>query len=89
MVFLSNAMCARFSRQAHKGYGVLHSFMAQYRITRYESLKVQAFVERLSTGPHIGFYCLDVFPMNDYEFYQYLTIVAKNYFLLLEFMSIF
>ena len=34
-------------------------------------------------GPAIGYYCLDLFPMNSYEFYQFLAIACNNYLLLI------
>ena len=46
-------------------------------------LKIMNFVEHLSQVD-IGFYCLDLFPMNNYEFYQYLYIAGLNYILIMK-----
>ena len=48
-----------------------------------QRLKLLSFIEKLS-GREIGFYCYDLFPMNNYEFYQYLYICGSNYFLFLS-----
>ena len=39
------------------------------RLTFRQRWKLLAFIEKLSGRP-IGFYCYDLFPMNNYEFYK-------------------
>ena len=54
------------------------------RIPIKTQMKVQTYIERLS-GPDIGFWCYDLFPINSYEFYKITAISVCNYFLLMEF----
>ena len=81
-VFMLNLMSTWITKEAHKSLPLLHSFMNATRLRNYQSLKVMAFIEKLS-GPEIGFYCYNMFPMNNYEFYQYVSITVANYFLIL------
>jgi len=68
---------------AHKPYPLLYSYLCRRQSPQSlrMRLKILVFIERLS-GPDIGFYCYDLFPMNNYEFYQYMYISGANYILL-------
>ena len=85
-VIMMNVMSIWITTYAHKPYNLLYSYLTQSRLTIpvKHRLKIQTFIERLS-GPDIGFYCYDLFPMNNYEFYQYVYISGLNYFLLISF----
>ena len=48
-----------------------------------KKLKIERFIERLS-GPEIGFYCYDLFPINTYHFFDYLLDSIASYFLLIN-----
>ena len=83
-LFSLNFMSTWVSTAAHKPYRMLCSLMfTNIRITTKERLKLLSFIEKLS-GPDTGFYCYDLFPMNNYEFYQYICISISNYFLVMN-----
>ena len=84
IIFGLNFMSTWISTAAHKPYKTLYSLMFRnIRITLKERFKLLSFIEKLS-GPDIGFYCYDLFPLNSYEFYQYIYISGLNYFLLMS-----
>ena len=84
-VLLVNAMSTGVIRSAHKSYSKLFSIIKNKRIrmTFRQHWKLLSFMEKLS-GRQIGFYCYDLFPMNSYEFYQYLYIAGSNYILIMN-----
>jgi len=84
-VIAMNVMSAWISKSAHKPYPLLYSFLArkQPKISLRFRLKIMSFIDYLS-GPEIGIYCYDLFPMNNYEFYQYIYISGVNYILLMS-----
>ena len=86
VVFLVNFMSAQISKAAKKSYPALYTYVSRISRTRPANWKLVSFIEALS-GNDIGFYCYDMFPMNNYEFYQYICITASNYFLMLDLKS--
>ena len=84
-VLMMNFMSTGITRSAHKSYPKLYNMITKgIRIRFRQRWKILSFIEKLS-GPPIGFYCYDLFPMNSYEFYQYLYIAGSNYFLIMDF----
>jgi len=85
MVVYTNVMSTWIINAAHKPLPVLSSYMSSRRrvLSVRDRLRVQAFIERLC-GPAIGYYCYDLFPMNGYEFAQYLLISGANYLLIIS-----
>ena len=81
-LFVINLMSSRISFWAKKPIKALMRYNCQNRLTARQRLKLMVLIERLS-GPDIGFYCLDLFPMNSYEFYLYVANCFKTFFLLL------
>ena len=70
---------------AHRPLRALHHYMAQnenmgngFR-TR---MKLMRFIERLS-GPEIGFYCLNLFPLNSYHFVAQVADSVSYYLLII------
>ena len=79
-----NLMCTWVVTAAHKPYSSLITIInKRILMTVGQRIKLLSFIEKLS-GREIGFYCYDLFPMNNYEFYQYLYIAGCNYFLLMD-----
>ena len=87
-VFLVNFMSAQISKAAKKSCPTLYTHLSRMSATHPTRWKLVSFIEALS-GNEIGFYCYDMFPMNNYEFYQYLYITGLNYFLILDLKSRF
>ena len=82
-VFYTNVMNTWISGSAHKPYSTLYSIInSRINIRSNEKLKIMSFIESLS-GPVIGFYCYDLFPMTNYQLYKYLCVSAINYFLIM------
>ena len=84
-VVMMNIMSTKIITAAHKPYSRLYSFITNktIRMTFRQRWKLLSFMEKLS-GRQIGFYCYDLFPMNNWEFYQYLYISGLNYFLIMK-----
>ena len=92
-LFLFPIFCARLINAAHSPYVVLLTYFSRIatsssKKTRLKKnfktmIKVMSYMERLS-GPDIGFYCYDLFPMNWWEFYQLVAISVSNYFLIIS-----
>ena len=78
-------LCCKIIITAKLPYPHLMGYMCkkQSRMPVRNRMKVMAFIERLS-GPDIGFYCYDLFPMNYWESYQLIAISVTNYLLLIS-----
>ena len=77
LFLLMNLLSANVIHSAHKSYPLLYTFMIENKLKIRDQLRVEAFIEHLS-GPRIGFYCLNMFPMNNYEFYKYISIASHT-----------
>ena len=82
-VFTVNLMSAAISRAAQMPSPQLYSFMTRVNLRYDQRFRVMSFIERLS-GTGIGFNCYNLFPMNNYEFYQYVSVIACNYILIMN-----
>ena len=86
-VVFMNVMSTWVSTAAHKPYLRLYSIICRRTRMRFrQHWKLLSFIEKLSGRP-IGYYCYDLFPMTNYEFYQYLLIAGSNYFLIMNLLS--
>ena len=83
-VVFMNVMSTWVNNAAHKPYYKLYSILHKrgIRMRFRHHWKLLSFVEKLSGRP-IGYYCYDLFPMNNWEFYQYLCIAGSNYILIM------
>ena len=70
LVLLLNLQSSQISKHAQCPSKLLYSYASSRILPHKENIKIMTYIERLC-GPDIGFYCLDWFPMNSYEFYQY------------------
>ena len=82
-IFTMNMMSVYLAKIAHKPSRTIYKYLLKHRLPIKQKLKIQDFTEHLS-GHTIGFYCLNMFPMNNYEFYSYLMISSSNYILFLN-----
>ena len=80
IVFALTTLFANLTKSAHNPILFLYSFIVQNRHNINVKFKILSFIEKLS-GPEIGFYCYDFFPMNSYNFYQYIASYFTMYFL--------
>ena len=71
-----------------KSLNQLYSLYTHKCSTIRDKIFVQLFIDRLS-GPDIGFYCLDLFPMNNYEFTEYVMNFFVIYVLFSQTFRIF
>ena len=83
LLFMLNILSAKIIHSAHKSLPLLYKFLVENKLSIKNKLKIHTFIERLS-GPRIGLYCLNLFPMNNYELYQYIMIASMNYILILN-----
>ena len=79
-VFGLNLITSQITRIAHKPRELFHEYLLHNTVTFNQKIRIIAFIESLS-GPDIEFYCLDLFPMTNFEFYLYITNCVKIYFL--------
>ena len=80
VMFALNLICAAVTSAAHRPRKVLYKALMDVSIPLQFRLKIYSFLEH-TTDRHIGFWCYDLFPMNNYEFYQYVCSWAYQYFL--------
>ena len=85
VMFSINLLSSMVREAAHKSINVLYTFLFRVKVSTAQRMKIMAFIEKLS-GPDIGFYCWELFPMNNYEYYQYVANCACTYFLVLGFI---
>ena len=87
ILYVVNHLCASVSSVAHNSYPMVYSFLIRNntKIAIKRKLKILAFIEKLS-GPEIGIYCWDLFPMNNYEFFYFNASWAANYILIIGFL---
>src|SRR6185437_5800985 len=80
IVVYMNVMSTWIYTAARKPYLLLLRYVSTRRpvLSHNDRLKVMAFIERLSTGPAIGYYCYNLFAMNGHEFAQFLLISGAN-----------
>jgi len=71
-------------KAAHAPYKRLNAIMAkkEMKMSRTERIKIAFYIERFS-GPSIATYVFDFFPLNNYEFYLFITAVCTDYFLII------
>ncbi len=84
-ILMTNYMCTWINNASYKPTALLFSYLCRtkIRIPLSHRLKIMSFIEHLSER-EIGFYCYDLFPMNNFEFYQYLCMSGVNYFLIMS-----
>ena len=88
ILFSVSYLCSCVTTSAHNSQNILYNNL----MNRYNSklpilikLKIMRFIERLS-GPKIGFYCYNLFPMTSYYFTDYVLDSIASYFLILGFL---
>ena len=79
-IFVVNYFLCSVGIEAHKSYPFIKSILTTKRLRLMTKLKVISLSERLS-GPLIGFYCYDLFPFTNYEFYIFCVNCVSNYIL--------
>ncbi len=81
VIFIVNYISSSLSSSAHDFTADLYTFLTSKRIPVQHKLKISSFIEKLC-GPVIGYYCYDLFSFTNYEFYEFVSFVFCNYFLL-------
>ena len=85
LIFTVNYFSAQLNKSAHKSYPLLYTLLCKKKFSMRNKLKILFFIENLS-GLEIGFYCYDLFPINNYTFYEFTAGWAANYLLLVGFV---
>ena len=86
-IFVVNYFLCSVGRVAHKSYPFIISMLSRKRLRLITKLKVISLAERLS-GPLIGFYCYDLFPFTNYEFYLFCVNCVSNFILFMGLLGI-
>jgi hypothetical protein len=83
-LFLFSLTTAQLQKSAHFSYNNLNSIIAkEKKIPLEKKMKIFGLIEKLA-GPDIAVYCYDFFPLNNYEFYEFIAIISTNFFLLMS-----
>jgi hypothetical protein len=75
LVYSLAYVSARLTEAARGSYGDLNSIMATQNIRYSKMLRF------------ISVWCLDLFPLNNFEFYLFIAATAKNFFLFTHLIS--
>jgi hypothetical protein len=87
-------LSGRLSEEAHIPYKLLNSIMAKETIpnsklknmSKRSKFKIMILIERLAKTD-IAVPCLDLFPLNNYNFYLFIATSASNFFLFVHLIS--
>jgi hypothetical protein len=83
-LFLFSSTTVWLRKSAHFPYNNLNSIIAKQKwIPLSKKMKIVSLIERLA-GSEIAVYCYDFFPLNNYEFYQFIASIVGNFFLLMS-----
>ena len=95
-LFLFSLNTAMLWHAAHSPYKRVNSFVVQQSLDKSNAfariieirrnIKLLNFLERLG-GPDIAVYCLDLFPLNYYEFYLLIATISSNFFLCIDLLE--
>jgi len=87
-VVLINVLCTQVNTYVYKCHSIMNSYICakNTRISVKNRLKMQSFLERVS-AKDIGFYCYDMFLMNNNEFKDYVAYFICNHILLVNLLS--
>ena len=69
---------SQITRSAHRPRKLFYRYLNSTSLPFNHRMKITSFTEYLC-GPDIGFYCMDWFLMDSYEFYQYITYCGSLY----------
>ena len=83
MFFIITYLCAGVTKIAHKSRPLLHTFLFKTRLSVNGKMRIESFIERLSS-PEIGFYCWDLFAMNNRQFSHFFFQFITNYILIVK-----
>jgi hypothetical protein len=81
VIFIVNYISSSLSSSAHDFTADLYTFLTSKIIPVQHKLKICAFIEKIC-GTVIGYYCYDLFPFTNYEFFEFISFVFCSYFLL-------
>ena len=85
-IFSVTLLCASVTSCAHKPLKHMYQLFQKNKVSPIHKLKALAFIEKLS-GPDIGFYCYNLYPMNNNQFYKSTCGWAYNYFLVMNLIT--
>ena len=77
---------SQITKTAHRPRLFLYKYLCQDSLPFKHRMKIMAFIEKLC-GPDIGFYCLDLFSLNSYEFYKYCAFCVSFYIMVSGFLQ--
>ena len=80
VVFGLNMFSSQITEKAHRPRLHLYGYLNEMPLKLSDRMKIMSVIEWLC-GPDIGFYCLDLFPMNSYEFFKYCSNCVLIYIL--------
>ena len=83
LIFALTYLSALVMKLADSPRPFLYSFLVRNKILIRQKMKIKAFINRLSKH-EIGFYCLDLFAMNNREFFNFCSQFFVTYMLLVR-----
>ncbi len=94
MIYSLAYLSGRLSKEAHTPYKLLNSIIAKEsipmsklkNIDKWSKFQIINMIERLAQT-EIAVPCLDLFSLNNYEFYLFISACFKNFFLFVDLIS--
>jgi hypothetical protein len=83
VIFYLNFVSSQINHSATKPRNLLYRYLMIESLSRNHRLKVIQFIEHLAES-EIGFHCNNIFLLNSYTFYNYVSGCACTYFLILN-----
>jgi len=85
-LFIFAYITASLSKAATDSYARMNTIIVKSYLPLDSKMKLVGFIEKLG-GPDITIYCLDLFPLNNYNFYLFIAGVVRNFFLIVDVMK--
>ena len=85
-IFILMLINSQIIRSAHRPRKYFYGYLSRKSLPFKQRMKINTFIEWLC-GPNIGFYCMDWFPMNSFEFYKYCAFCVSFYIMVSKFLS--
>ena len=83
LIFVAILLNSRIIQSAHSTRKYFNAYLISDSLPFKHRMKIMAFIEKLC-GPDIGFYCMDWFPLNYFEFHKYCAFCASFYFMVVS-----
>ena len=81
-----NLVISQITQSAHRPRKYFYGYLTRNSLSFEHRMKIIAFIEWMC-GPDIGFYCMDWFLLNSFEFYKYCAFCVSFYIMVSQYLS--